>query len=420
MKNKNARKTAPIMDETISTIGHTVLSVDDPPTPRSLRDQRAKQASEAAHGTLADTRLGLVGPTFPFRGGIAQHTTMLHRELAKKCALVTLSYSRQYPGWLYPGSSDRDPSHVQHSESCVEYIVDSVNPFSWERAVQRFAHAGTVAVIFPWWSVYWVPMYQYMFRRFRALNIRTVLVCHNALDHEAAWWKTVLTRNTLKLGSRFIVHSTIERERLASLIGFRQISVSPHPVYDQFPQCTSSLGRRSRLELLFFGFVRPYKGLDVLLDALALLIDRDIFLTIAGEFWEDPSRTKARIESLGIAHMVEIIPRYVGEFETAQLFDRADVIVLPYVSATTSGVIPLAYHYGRPVIATRVGGIPEVIDQYRTGLLVAPGSSHELADAITYMSGADPIRMRSACTEAAQRYSWSSFAAVVRSEAFRE
>ena len=153
-------------------------------------------------------------------------------------------------------------------------------------------------------------------------------------------------------------------------------------IFDYFPQPTLSLPKRAKLELLFFGFVRPYKGLDILLDAMVQLKTEDVYLSIVGEFWNGENEAVLFIAEHGLVDKVEIVARYVSDDETANYFARADVVVLPYHSATGSAVIPLAFHYDKPVIATKVGGLSDVVEDGKTGTLIDSGSSSQLVAAI--------------------------------------
>ncbi len=324
----------------------------------------------------------MVGPVLPFRGGIAQHTTMLHRALQELAETRTYSFSRQYPAWLFPGESDHDPAYEGHVEPGVEYLIDSLNPLTWRRAVKEIMDFGANEVVFPWWTIFWMPTFGYMARALKRKGKQIVFFCHNVVDHEAARWKTHLSRSVLQLGDRFVVHTREDEANLRALLPSADISVHPHPIYDQFPEPKGTLPRRKKLELLFYGFVRPYKGLDILVEAMGRLKGEDIQLTIAGEFWEGEEETRNKIKQLGIEDQVELRPRYHTDEETAELFARADFVILPYRSATGSGVVPIAYHYKKPVIVAKVGGLPDVVIDGKTGYIVPPDNPGILADRI--------------------------------------
>lgn len=355
-------------------------------------------------------RIGLIGPVLPYRGGIAQHTTMLHRALRGRADLLTLSFSRQYPSWLFPGDSDRDPSYQNHTEHGVEYLIDSINPLTWYAAIRRMTEFAPALVIFPWWQVYWTICFAVIVKGLKKKDIRVAFLCHNVIEHESASWKQRLTRWVLRKGDVFIVHTREDQENLLSLLPNVQVRRHPHPIYEQFPLAEETLERRAANELLFFGFVRPYKGLDLLLEAMELLKEEDLFLTIAGEFWNGEEQTLERIRRAGLSDRIEVRPRFHTEADTAALFARADVVVLPYRSATGSGVIPLAYHYNKPVIITRVGGLPDVVEEGVTGLIVDPDSASQLASAIVR---AFTLRPEPTAFEPIKsRLSWEGFASL--------
>lgn len=355
-------------------------------------------------------RVVLIGPVLPFRGGISQHTTMLHRSLKKQSELLTISFSRQYPAWLYPGESDRDPSYEGYTESGVNYIIDSINPLTWCRAAKICLEHRPDMVIIPWWTVFWAPCFWYLARQFRKAGIEVVFFCHNVVEHESAAWKTFLTRKVLKEGMRFVVHTREDKSNLLSLMPDANVTIFPHPIYEQFPESRGVLMRRAELELLFFGFVRPYKGLDILVEAMGELGGCDCYLTIAGEFWEGEERTREKIVQLGLDGKIEIISNYISEQDVAELFQRADIIILPYRSATGSGIVPLAYRYNKPVIVTRVGGLPDVVKDGETGFIILPDSPGDIVDLIKTLSPERLQAMRPAIAEFKQEMTWERLA----------
>ncbi|MBW2253872.1 MAG: glycosyltransferase [Deltaproteobacteria bacterium] len=359
-----------------------------------------------------------VGPVSPFRGGIAQHTTRLARELVDRLGasrVAVFSFRRQYPARLFPGESDRDPLAKPLDVGDIRFCIDSLNPWTWRQAARRIAALHPRVVVIPWWTVFWAPCFGYLARRLARSGPDICFLCHNVVEHESARWKQRATRAVLGRGTRFVCHTAEDAANLRAMLPGARPVVHPHPIYDHFPAPTGSLPRRGALELLFFGFVRPYKGLDVLIEALGLLGD-NIHLTIAGEFWEGRAEIEARIRQLGLTGRVELVPRYVSDQETAEYFARADVCVLPYRSATGSGVVTVAYHFDTPVVVTAVGGLPEAVVDGETGLLVPPGSPAALAEAIGSMTADRAASMVPAIRELARRMSWASLAAAVLGE----
>lgn len=365
------------------------------------------------------TRAAIIGPVIPYRGGIAQHTTMLHRALSRHANCLTVSFTRQYPKILFPGATDVDESLVGHKEPGVEFLIDSINPLTWQKAVQRLVGFQPEVIVFPWWHVYWAPCFGWMANRLKHLlpSAELVFLCHNSLEHESAAWKRLLSNKVLSMATRFLVHTKEDRKNLRQWFPEKSVDVQFMPVFDNFPVPLGKLPRRKGLELLFFGFVRPYKGLFTLLEAMALLKGENVHLTIVGEFWNGADETQAFVHSHGLGGQVEVVARYVPDAEAAEYFARCDLVVLPYHSATGSAVIPSAYHFNKPVLATKVGGLPDVVVDGESGTLVEPCSSDALAQAIRSILAGELHFSLERIARFKAELSWDGFAsAVLRGE----
>jgi len=340
---------------------------------------------------------------------------MLHRAFSEITEHLTISFNRQYPSLIFPGESDRDPAYEGHKEPDAEYLIDSLNPLTWRKAVRRVLDFQADIVVLPWWTVYWAFCFGYLARTLRRHGLVVVFLCHNVVEHESARWKTRLTRWVLRQASRFVVHTREDEANLRHLIPGAKVRVQPHPIFDQFPEPKNEWPKRRALELLFYGFVRPYKGLDLLVEAMAQTTD-DVYLTIAGEFWDGEEQIRERIHTLGLSDRVELRPRYHTGEETAELFARCDVVVLPYRTATGSGVVPIAYHYNKPVIVSRVGGLPDVVHDGETGRLVEPGNARSLADAINDMTKTKAEAMSPAIQAMKRSMTWTALAIALLGE----
>jgi len=356
-------------------------------------------------------RVCLIAPLPPFRGGIAKYCYSLAQELEKRHDLLLLSYRRQYPELLYGKKSQKDPEVDRDRilrEFCnLSYDIDSAQPVSWLRTAKRVADYNPDIVIFPWWVAYWAPMYLYLNHYLKKKGIRVLFLCINVFGHEDNPVKKFLTKSILGRARNFIVHS--EQEKLEILAFNLTAKVGKHLL----PLFEYDAGLPARhdhtLHLLFFGFVRHYKGLDVLLKAIGILRGCDISLRIAGEFWHDKQRYLTLISELGIADKVEIIDRYVPDHDMSSYFTSANLVVLPYRETITSGVIATAYGYKKPVLATNVGGFFEVIQDGYTGKLVAPDDPQALADGIIWFLSNRQIDFAENITEfTTQTMSWSS------------
>lgn len=352
----------------------------------------------------------LIGPVLPFRGGIAQHTNELLNALEKVSRVRCVSFTTQYPKWLFPGSTDRDPEYSGHLDPRVAYVINPINPRSWKRAVDLTQEFGVDVVVIPWWTIYWAPCFYFVKWALKRRAIRLIFLCHNVIEHESSAWRRWLTREVLRGADSYVVHTLEDRKNLSRMLPSASIEVHPHPIFKNFPPAKDRLARRADLELLFFGFVRPYKGLETLVEAMGPLKGEDIFLTIAGEFWTGEDLTRNRIKSLGLSEQVEIRSFYHSSQETAEVFNRADIVVQPYHSATGSGVVSLAYHYGRPVIATRVGGLPDVVRDNRTGFLIDAGDIDALTQLIRSLTRQTCQSLRPNIESVKAEYTWDRLA----------
>lgn len=333
-------------------------------------------------------RICLIGPTHPYRGGIAHYTTLLARHLRQEHELLFISFSRQYPKWLFPGPSDLDPSQRPLREE-AEYLLDPLNPISWQRSLRRIQAWAPQLVVIPWWVPFWAPAWGTLARRIKRLPSKPglVFICHNVLPHEEGRLDRLAVRWALGPGDGFLVHSQADSRLLRKMIPTAEIRVTPIPTYGPLGvEATDALPvtlPADRPILLFCGFVRPYKGLDILLDAMpVVLTNQPVHLLVAGEFWQSDARYRAQIEHLDLADSVTLVNRYLPNELLAAFVLRSDVVVLPYRSASQSAIVQLAFGLGRPIITTDVGGLAEMVDNERTGLIVPPEDSRALASAI--------------------------------------
>lgn len=364
-------------------------------------------------------KLVVIGPTHPFRGGASQYGTLLVKALRERHEVFFASYSRQYFGWMYPGSTDRDPSALEVREE-PDFLFDAVSPRAWRRLADDVAARAPDLVILPWTVTYWAPFFHVFLRRLsKSPNPpRTAFLCHNIVEHEESTLKRSISRRVLGQANVFITHSREDAAQLNDLLGLGEtdrIRTSPHPEYrhlnvrpvDQ-AAARAKLGITAERVALFFGFVRSYKGIEVLADAMPLVVkELPVHLVVAGEFWDGPRPFLRRLRKLGVESAVTTVPRFIPNEEVPDYFAASDLVVIPYHSATQSGIVQMAYGFERPVVATRVGGLPEMIRDGETGTLVPPRDPAALAAAIVdfFRSGRGPA-MRAAIQGRRGEFSW--------------
>jgi glycosyltransferase involved in cell wall biosynthesis len=332
----------------------------------------------------------LIGPSHPFRGGVAHHSTLLYHHLAARHEVSFYAFRRQYPAWLFPGQTDRDTSEQPLREPGVEPALDPLHPTTWLDAYRRIRRARPRLVIIPWWTSFWTPHFWTMARLIRRLpETKTLFICHNVIDHEARLFSRLCARLVLGQADHCLVHSHEDAARLRRLVASARVTRAFHPIYDfTRPGLPPAAEARARAgvdgeTILFFGFVRPYKGLPDLLQAMPLILARRrVTLLVVGEFWGNRDAFADQVRQLGVEGAVRFIDRYVPNEEVGLYFSAADLVVLPYVSGTASGVVQMAYGLDKPVVATRVGALAEMVDDGVTGFLTTPGQPPELAQAI--------------------------------------
>ncbi|MHB0971997.1 MAG: glycosyltransferase [Thermoanaerobaculia bacterium] len=368
------------------------------------------------------SNIAVVGPVFPYRAGIAYCTTRLAEELAKSHDVRVHSFRRQFPKRFYPGKDDIDETLRDRTPEGARFALDIVKPISWIREGLAIRRERPDVVIFVWWIWVWALPYLVMLA-FIPRSARIVAQCHNATDKEPSWWKTLLNRAFLGRADALVVHAESEREALVGLLGASRAAritrafLPVHELGGAVPtrsDAKRTLGLEGRDVALFFGHVRPFKGLDIALDAWARLRS-DALLLVAGEvWWNDEERYREQAKRLGIEDRVRFEFRFIPDSEVATYFAAADVVVAPYRSEAQSGVALTAFHFARPVIATHVGGIPEIIEEGRNGLLVAPENPAALASAVDRFFAMRPrVPMEAAAAESARKYSWDEYGLAV-------
>lgn len=360
-------------------------------------------------------RIGIVGPYPPFRGGIAQFTERMHRELVGSgCDVTGVSFRRLYPSLLFPGSSQEDARANPLFDAAR--VLDSINPLTWPRAAAHLVDAGVQRAVFMHWMPFFAPAYASAAARLSKAGVKVSAVVHNALPHERQPFAGALSRRFLDRCDHIVALSETVRRDLVG-IGVRGgIEVRHHPTYDQFGDRTDRLEARKALGLspdarilLFFGLVRRYKGVDVLLDALSRM-QTDALLVVAGEWYEDRAEAEAFIRTHGLEDRVRLMDQYIPDDEVAVLFSAADALVQPYRHATQSGVVQTAFHFGTPVVVSGVGGLPEMVRHEGEGLVVAPEDPVALAAALDRLAEPGLLdRLAAGAIAARQRFTWASF-----------
>ena len=347
-----------------------------------------------SRGDVAAVRIALVGPAHPYKGGGARHTTELaHRLAAAGHDVIIESWRAQYPRRLYPGQQTVD---VPEGEPYPR----TQRRLAWYRPDGWLADGRPAADRRP--------------GRLRPAHPAPGARLPRHLEHPAPH------ENRRHLPQRPAAR-TPPRRRPAGQGAAQPGRPGDHPLRrpgrpgerpgpgrdgadrnhapaparlrparsKSGPERAASPAPRTRL--LFFGIVRPYKGLDVLLRALAQAPPH-VTLTVAGEFWSGITEMEYLVSELGLRDRVTLRPGYVPADQIPALFADADALVMPYREATASQNALLAFAHGVPVITTTAGALAEAVRDGVDGLTCAPGDTGDLLRALTEISDPEVAR----------------------------
>jgi glycosyltransferase involved in cell wall biosynthesis len=350
---------------------------------------------------------------------LSQYLGLLGESLARRADVRGVTFTRQYPEFLFPGRTQKDPS-ARAPGFPVAALLDSIQPLSWRRTARHLEAFAPGAIVLKWWMPFFGPGFASSVGPSRKRGTRVVLVCDNLVPHERRPFDGAFTRWMLRNSDGYLVMSdSVERDldRLKPGAPRRRVA---HPLYAQFDagrwtraSARAHLGLEPGDEVaLFFGYVRRYKGLDLLLSAWPRVrAQRPVKLVVAGEFYEDEAPYRALARAAGGEPAVRMIDRYLLDEEVEAVFRAADVAVLPYRSATQSGVTHVAYALGVPVITTDVGGLAETVLEGETGLVVPPENPEALAEGVVrFFAQGMGERMRGAVESLRRAHSWDTLA----------
>lgn len=362
--------------------------------------------------------VAIIGPAHPLRGGLATFNQRLAEELQLAGHEVCIySYSLQYPSFLFPGTSQytSDPAPAGLK---IHSVINSVNPFNWFSVGARMKKAHHDLIIVRYWLPFMGPALGTILRIVRRnKHTRILCIADNVIPHEKRPGDTVFTQYFLKPIHAFV---TMSKDVLQDLRTFtdKPATFAPHPLYDNFGALLSkeeacrALGLDPMEKyLLFFGFIRKYKGLDILLEAMGdeRLKTAGIKLIVAGEFYTDRQVYDDLIDKYQLRDRIHLFTDFIPDSEVRRYFCASDLVVLPYHNATQSGISQVAYHFEKPMVVSNVGGLPEVVPDGKVGFVTEPDPA-AIANAILkfFEPNSLPGLQENLVAEKA-KYSWATF-----------
>ncbi len=362
-------------------------------------------------------KIAILSCFYPYRGGISQFNACLYGELSKEHIVKAFNFKRQYPEFLFPGKTQFVTADDEAVPVESESLLDTANPFSYISTYKKIRDWKPDVLIVRYWMSYFAPSLGYICRRMKK-HCKVISILDNVVPHEPHFFDTPLTKYFLKGSTGSVTLCEAVSKDLLKLKPEANFTVIPHPLYSHFG------GKRDRIEaedklglshgkknILFFGLIRTYKGLDILLEAFGKLSD-EYQLIIAGEPYGAFDKYQKIIDGLKGKERIFMDLKYIKDSEVTNYFSAADVAVLPYRSATQSGISSISYHFEVPMIVTKVGGLKEAIGDTGTGLVAENGNPETIAAEIKkYFS--DPS-IQEECIEnirlEKERLSWKTFA----------
>ena len=360
-------------------------------------------------------KLVIIGPAWPLRGGLSAFDEKLATQFTEKGIQTRIdTFSLQYPSILFPGKSqyttDPKPNNVN-----IEVCINSINPFNWIKIGLKLHREKPDLIIVRFWIPFLAPCLGTILKIAKKnKHTKVISIVDNMIPHEKRIGDRLLTKYFVKTVDGFIAMSEKVKNDIKTF-SHKPVSISPHPIFNHFGDPITKLEARTQLGLpqedkiiLFFGYIRKYKGLDLLIHAMAneAIKKLGIQLMIVGEFYEDASAYHDLVSSLGLQDQIKFYSNYIPDGEVKNYVCSADFIIQPYRNATQSGVTPLAYHFEKPMLVTNVGGLADTVPNLKTGIVVAP-TTEAIAKGIETLYELGENNFIPNIKEEKKKYSWA-------------
>lgn len=361
-------------------------------------------------------KIAILGPASPYRGGIALHTNLLYEEFSSHHHVDIINYKRLYPKIIFPGKTQYEQSETfSHIPSLR--MIDFLNPLSWIKTAQSITSKNYDLIIIQFWQPFFSILLGTITRIIKNSSSKTKIIslCHNVAPHEGSPLDKLLTKFFFKSVHGFLIQSKSVVNDLLEIIPGAQYKYNPHPLYNVFGKALKSEQARTELNIktdqplvFYFGYIRKYKGLEYLIQAYPKIHSQiGGKLLIVGEFYHNKQYYLDLIQESGVSDDIIVHDQYIPNDQVNLYFSAADILVLPYISATQSGITQIALSYDLPCVVTNVGGLPEVVHHGKTGFVVEPKDSKAISQAvIEYFTSCDKHKIAKNISRERQKYSW--------------
>tara|TARA_B100000780_G_scaffold257709_1_gene207695 strand:- start:539 stop:1651 length:1113 start_codon:yes stop_codon:yes gene_type:complete len=364
------------------------------------------------------TKIIIVGPASPLRGGISDFNEALAKSLVEKGFLVEIiSFSLQYPKFLFPGKSQNRVEQSVDFKFKITPLINSINPISWWKTAKYIKSKKPSKVFIRFWMPFFAPCLGVIGGYLKRNNFSVFGIVDNAIAHEKRFGDTRLVNFFLnKCNSHFTLSEKVKND-IKTINNTVSVESLFHPIYNTYSKITNKDSALKKLNLnegkyiLFFGLIRKYKGLDLAIKAMSnkLIIQKNIKLIIAGEFYDSEDKYQKLVKDLNLKNII-IFNHFIEKKHVPDFFSVSNLVILPYTSATQSGVTQLAMYYKKPMLVTNVGGLPEIIDHNKDGYISSTNPEEMSKYILDYFSkDTNEIEMSSAVSEKQSSYSWDNF-----------
>jgi len=336
-------------------------------------------------------KITLIGTAYPYRGGLALYNERLMEEFQKQSNEVSINtFTLQYPSFLFPGET-QFATWEKPNKFPIKRTVNSINPFNWIKTGRSIKKQRPDIVIIKYWLPFFSPCFSIMSKIIKSNHhTKVITIVDNIIPHEKRRFDTTLTNMFVRNMDGFVAMSKSVFDDITKFNVMKPRVLCPHPLFDNFGESIKKEDAQKTLNLnpddinlLFFGLIRGYKGLDILIEAMSdeRLKEFPVKLLVAGEFYDDSKRYYDRVKELSLEERIRFDARFIPDSEVKNYFCATDLVVQPYKSATQSGVTQIGYHFEKPMLVTNVGGLAEIIPNKKVGYVVDP-KAKSIANAI--------------------------------------